>query len=131
MNSLKIEATKYIPGVSFDSGSDVFDIKGDSYPENSAELYAPAFSWLKEYLKDLKDSQQVTVNIALGYFNSSSSQILIDFFDILEEAAKSGKHITVNWIYDEENEISLEHGQEFQDDLEAVRFNLIPKKESE
>ncbi|OQX12297.1 MAG: hypothetical protein BWK80_43875 [Desulfobacteraceae bacterium IS3] len=131
MNGLKIEATKYIPGVSFDRETNVFDIKGDSYPENTAELYSPVFSWVKKYLDNLTDNQKVTINIELGYFNSSSSQILMDFFDMLEKAARSGRNITVNWIYDEENEISLEHGEEFHDDLKAVTFNLMPKKEAE
>ncbi len=131
MNGFKIEASKYIPGVSFDNETNAFNIKGDSYPENTAELYSPVFSWLKKYLDRLTENHEVAINIELGYFNSSSSQILMDFFDILENAARSGRNITVNWIYDEENESSLEYGEEFQEDVEAVTFNLVTKKETE
>jgi hypothetical protein len=63
----------------------------------------------------------------LIYFNSSSSKVLMDFCDVLEEAANSGKNVTVNWIYEEDDEDALEFGEEFQEELESVKFNLVEK----
>ncbi len=128
MNDLKIEATKYIPGVSFDSKKNVFDVRGDSYPENTAELYSPVVSWLEKYVEKLENGKDITINMELEYFNSSSSQVLMDIFDILEDEARNGTIVVINWIYDEENEIALEHGECFQEDVEAMTFNLVPKQ---
>jgi len=39
MESLKIEATKCTPEVTFNAENNILDIKGDSYPENIAEFF--------------------------------------------------------------------------------------------
>lgn len=127
MDNLKIEPGKYIPGVCFDSETNIFDIKGDSYPENTLEFYAPVFSWIENYLSQLND-EEVTINLEPGYFNSSSSQILMDMFDILEKESSSGRNVIVNWICDPENEIIMEFGEDFKEDLKALQFNLVQKK---
>ena len=53
----------------------------------------------------------------------------MDFFDILDEAAGAGKNITVNWIYNKEDEDTLEYGEEFQEDMQNLMFNLLEKAE--
>jgi hypothetical protein len=80
MENLEITATKYTPEITFDAGSNVLEIKGETYPENTAEFYAPVFTWLDEYIAQLQD-QQVTLNLEITYFNSSSSKVLMDLFD--------------------------------------------------
>jgi hypothetical protein len=126
MDNLYIPATKYTPEVSFNATTHILAIKGETYPENTAEFYSPVFDWLEEFLKQL-DDQAVTVNVEIIYFNSSSSKVLMDLFDRLEDAVKEGKPITLNWIYDKEDESALEYGEEFQEDLEVLKLNLIEK----
>lgn len=53
----------------------------------------------------------------------------MNFFDRLEEAAKKGMQIEVNWLYHEDNETALECGEEFQEDLKNVSFNLLQIQE--
>jgi hypothetical protein len=84
--------------------------------------------WLDVYLSNLQ-AQKVQVDIELIYFNSSSSKVFMNFFDRLEEAAQDGAQIQISWMYDEDNETALECGEEFQEDLEHVKFNLLPIKE--
>ena len=67
------------------------------------------------------------VNIELYYFNSSSSKVLMNFFEVLDKAAEQGCNITVNWIYEEEDEDSLEFGEEFAEDVDHLTFNLQVK----
>ncbi|MDM8525188.1 DUF1987 domain-containing protein [Desulfococcaceae bacterium HSG8] len=127
MENLNIETTKYTPGISFDCKKNILEIIGESYPENIAEFYAPVFDWLEEYLGQLKDKQDVIINMELVYFNSSSSKVLLDFFDLMEDAVGNGKNIKVNWIYEEEDEDTLEFGKEFQEDFEELNINLVKK----
>ncbi len=124
MDNLFIKATKHTPRIHFDSKKNLLEITGESYPENVTGFYSPVFAWIEQYLA-LPEDRNVTVNIELVYFNSSSSKLLLDFLDMLEESATSGKRITINWIYDEED--SLEFGEELMEDFESIQFNLIQK----
>jgi len=126
MENINIEATRFTPRISFDSKCNVFEIRGESYPENAADFYSPVFFWIENYIGQLED-HPFTIDIELFYFNSSSSKILLDLFDLLEEAAKNGRQIIINWFYEDNDEESLEFGEEFQEDCNAVQFNLIRK----
>jgi len=124
MNNLEISKTKTTPEINFKNSTNELTIKGESYPENTSEFYAPVFEWLENYLDEITN-QPVIVNIELVYFNSSSSKVLMDLFDMLEENVEEGKNITVNWLYDEENEMAVEYGEDFMEDLESLPFNLV------
>ncbi len=126
MDNLIIESTKYTPEIRFDTEKHLLEISGETYPENTAEFYAPVFKWLETYLAQLGD-ETVTVNLEINYFNSSSSKVLMDMFDKFEAATRDGKKINLNWIYDQENESALEYGEEFQEDLEVLELNLVEK----
>ncbi|MFT5662392.1 MAG: hypothetical protein ACI9TV_003043 [Sulfurimonas sp.] len=126
MENLNIPATKSSPEINFDASTNILSIIGESYPENTTQFYETVFVWLEEFIDKLQ-SQEATVNIELIYFNSSSSKVLMDLFDILEEASEDDKNIVVNWIYDEDNEASLEYGEEFAEDIESLTFNLVEK----
>ncbi len=125
MDNWKIEATKHTPEIYFDATNNVLSMQGESYPENVDQISQPLFSWLANYLAQANPDQALTVNIELTYFNSSSSKMLLDLFDRLEEAATTGNHITVNWIYEADNDSAEEFGEEFKEDLEALTFNLV------
>lgn len=126
MENLKIKNTKSSPEINFNSETNILNIIGESYPENTTQFYEPVFTWLNEYMNSVKD-QEVIINIELIYFNSSSSKVLMDLFDFLEDQSDEGKNIVVNWIYDEDNEASLEYGEEFAEDIECLKFNLVEK----
>lgn len=127
MEDLHIPATKYTPFINFQQSKHTLNVRGESYPENAAEFYEPVFNWLHTYLAQSK-TEKFTVNIELVYFNSSSSKILLDIFELLEEAAKLGKPITVNWIYDIEDEDSMEFGLDFQEDFKSLDFNMVVRR---
>ncbi|MBF0236798.1 MAG: DUF1987 domain-containing protein [SAR324 cluster bacterium] len=123
MDRLFIEKTRFTPHIDFALEHPLV-MQGESYPENTAEFYAPVMAWLKQALAE---EGNLILNMEIIYFNSSSSKVFLDLFDTLEDAAKDGKNITVNWIYDAENDSALEYGEEFKEDLEHLTFNLVCK----
>jgi hypothetical protein len=125
MEAFVREQTKSTPWIRLDPQEHILEIKGESYPENSASFYSPMLEWLENYLKEL-DGGQVRVEMELIYFNSSSSKVLMNFFDMLEDAARRGVDAVVNWRYHEDNDTALECGEEFQEDMEYVKFQLVP-----
>ena len=124
MDTLNIEASKSSPLVKYEAESNTLAITGECYPENAVKFFTPIFQWLDGEVKFL-DKPLLTVNLNISYFNSSTSMALMNFFDTLEEAHDKGKEIVVNWIYMEENETAEECGEEFQEDLENLPFNLV------
>ena len=124
MEKLIIEADTSTPMINFDPVNHKFIIIGESYPENTASFYEPVFNWLKLYFGQ-SNNQKIELNIELLYFNSSSSKVLSDIFDLFLSHKDKHQSITINWRYHEENDMSLEYGEEFQEEFEDLDINLI------
>lgn len=122
MEDLLIEETKYTPEIKFLASGEL-NIVGKSYPENTFEFYKPIMKWIEDYFAAGK--KELTLNMEIIYFNSSSSKLFFDMFDLIE--ANNNEQIVVNWIYDEDNESSLEAGEDFKEDFEDLQINLITK----
>lgn len=125
MENLSIEAGRYTPEILFDSEKHHLKIVGKSFPENTAEFYNPVFQWLKEYL-ELVEDETINIDVHLSYFNSSSSKVLMELFDLCDESAAKQKNLTINWLYNAEDDIFEEYGEEFREELKSVTFNLVP-----
>jgi len=122
MENLNIEATEYTPKILLDAKQNLIDIKGDSFPENTFDFYKPVVRWLKQYFEE--GNKKTTVNIDINYFNSSSSQLFFDIFDIFEEALKNQNSLEINWIYSSKNESAQEAGEDFVDEFENLNISL-------
>jgi hypothetical protein len=124
MQALDIAKTMNSPKVFYDKGLNILSISGDSYPENSFEFYKPLFKWMNMFVDSNLDSLQI--DFTLVYFNSTTSKVLYDFFDLLEEHSGTNLRLKVNWQYDPENELALESGEEYHEDYESLSINLVP-----
>ena len=127
MENLHIETTKYTPEIKLDAQNGVIDIRGKSYPENTFEFYKPMMEWVEEYFNSCAKEETI-VNMEIIYFNSSSSKLFFDFFDLLDENQEDHK-IVINWIYDGENESAEEAGEDFVEDFEDLDIKLISTRD--
>jgi hypothetical protein len=124
MDTLILEATKSTPYILLDPQANQILMKGESYPENAAKFYAPVFSWIERYFSS-HDPKKIVVDFELLYFNSSSSKALMNLLEMLEHAVSSGHEVLVYWHYNAENDLSLECGQELQEDAPSLLFNFV------
>jgi len=122
MENLLIEATKYTPTIDFNGENNLLRIEGKSTPENTFEFFSPVTAWLNEYFSQ---SQTAVVEFNIPYFNSSSSRVMYDIFDILDKACTQGSSLNVCWKYAKENENGFETGEEFQEDFEDLNIRLM------
>lgn len=114
MNLLSIEATGTTPKILCDADQGLISMEGDSYPENSFEFFKDLLTWVEEYLETL--STPLKLELRLIYLNTSSVKILMDIFDLLEEAHIKERDVQVIWFYDIRNERVVELAEEFKED---------------
>lgn len=113
MENLIIAPGIKTPSINFLLENGLLEIRGKSIPENSIEFYRPIYEWIDAYVLQAQPKTQVT--IGLEYFNTSSSKCLLDIFRKLENLHKSGKsEVTINWLYEEEDEDMMEAGDDYQ-----------------
>ena len=113
MENLNIEGTPKTPTIILNAEQRELLIKGRSIPENSIEFYKPLVTALDECAKE--ESDGLTVNIVLEYFNTSSSKCLLDIFKKLEKInEKKEGSVSINWFYEEDDEDMLEAGEDYQ-----------------
>lgn len=122
MENLEIARTKSTPYVFFDAATGRLRIEGESYPENVVKFYAPVLEWLQAYFANGADRASLSFQIA--YFNSSTSKVFMTIFDLLEAQAVAGLQMEVVWICDQDNDVAIECGEEFQEEVEALPFKI-------
>jgi hypothetical protein len=125
MDNLFIAATSTSPEIDFRFDENALSIKGESYPENAAAFFAPIIEKTRAYLNEKTDAM-ITIDVALTYFNSSSTKMLFSLFDALDQAAQSGNRVLMNWFRDEEDETIAEFGEELKADFSAIEFTDRP-----
>lgn len=123
MDNLFIAASTSSPEVDFRFDQRRLSLKGESYPENAAQFWGEIITTLRRFLTDDQDGGPLTVNVALAYFNSSSTKMLFSLFDTLNEKAEAGTEVVLNWYHDEEDDTIFEFGQELQEDFPALVFH--------
>lgn len=125
MEKLIIEKQQVTPLIDLNSDENILKFIGKSFPENTFEFYSPVLKWLNEYFSK---TVEVSVEIELEYLNSSSLKAYFDIFDIFEDSVKNNNSkISIKWLYDEENDIALETGEDFIEDFKFLDILLVKK----
>ena len=119
---LKKENTASTPYVLIDEAENYMKLEGRSFHENAIGFYKEIADWLDGYLRG--DFGSFTFDCAMEYFNSSTAKILYNLLMKLDKCAAAEK-ITVNWITTEANEIIIECGEDFAEEVKHIAFNLV------
>lgn len=114
MSELNIASTQSTPAIHGDWVAGVLAMQGDSYPENSFELYDQVIQWVERFLG--QEPRPLALQLRLLYLNTSSIKAMMDIFDLLEEAHVQGREVSVTWLYDSRNERVAELAEEFRED---------------
>ena len=112
--NLALAATVSTPEVQADWQSGVLSMVGESYPENTYEIFDEIITWVEVFLGEC--DRPLHVELQLNYLNTSSIRAMIDIFDRLQAAHDDGRELSVSWLYDSRNPRSAEMGEEFKED---------------
>ena len=120
---MKIEMTDKTPEVELCTKSYAYSIKGESFPENVKDFYAPVLEYIE---RDLKTScgNTINLNLQLIYFNSSTARILCTLLEMFDDAA-SNNIVNINWIYRRNDDNIEEMGSDFQEIVSTAFFNMV------
>jgi len=120
---LEKEKTTSTPFVLIDEERSYMKLEGRSFNENVAEFFKEVNDWMESYLTS--GFETFTFDCAISYFNSSTTKLLLNMLLKMDSHASKEKKIVVNWITTADNEIMMECGEDFRDDLNNLQFNLI------
>jgi len=119
---LERERTRTMPYVLIDEEKGYMRFEGESYLEDIVGFFKEINEWLQEYL--LSDFTEFTFDCALEYFNSSTTKQIYNMLRLMDANAR-GKKVTVNWIIsDEDDDMLIESGEDYRDDMENLTFNI-------
>lgn len=127
MDLLRIESTKFTPGIVLDPHTHVLEFYGFSLPENAAEFYEPVIKWLSSYknkILDMNTFPEIHVIFKFSYYNSSSLRKLIEIFNLFSEMYRKGVPVTISWQYDSEDPSMAESGKEI-GDIAKIPVTLV------
>jgi hypothetical protein len=108
---IDIKKTQLSPKVLLDKENESFIISGKSGVENAEIFYGPILNWFINYFKNPNPFTEI--NLYLEYLNSASSVQIGKLLNMITDNLNKSK-ITINWIYDIDDELMKEMGKEFQ-----------------
>jgi len=120
---LEKEKTGSTPYVLIDEEKKFMRIAGESFHENIIAFFEEINEWLRKYLAS--DFDTFTFECEMKYFNSSTTKLLLNMLLNMDDSAVDGKKITVNWITTKDNDIIIECGEDFHEEMQNLEFNLV------
>lgn len=116
MDVLNIAGTSETPAVMFNGNSGTFELSGKSLPEDVKEFYNPILKWLSQYCAT--PQPKTVLKMRMDYFNTASSKMILEVFEILNDLHSKGNSVVIEWNYHEDDEDMQDAGSDYADMLE-------------
>jgi SiaC family regulatory phosphoprotein len=113
MNDINLAGTQSTPAIQTNWLEGWVDMSGDSYPENSYEVFSPVLAWIDAFLEQ---KRPLSLKLRLLYLNTSSIKIMMEIFDALQSAFDDSQNVSVEWLYENGNQRVAELAAEFKED---------------
>ena len=122
---LERRQTTSTPYILVDEEKSYMKMEGRSFHENIADFFKEINDWLDDYLAS--DFGVFTFDCEMNYFNSSTVKALLNMILRMDKRSLGGNKVIINWITISDNEIIIECGEDFKEDVSNLEFNLIVK----
>lgn len=123
MGYLKIEGTEDCPDILLDANLSIFQLIGNSTPEDVNLVYDPLFEWLENDGKELDNCQ---CKMFFRYLSSSSHHKVFNLLKLLDDKYNSGKKLSIEWAYEKIDDDMLRLGLDFASILD-IPFEFSPR----
>ncbi|MFA6400738.1 MAG: DUF1987 domain-containing protein [Salinivirgaceae bacterium] len=123
MGYLKFDATEDSPEVLMDADLSIFQISGNSTPEDVNQVYKPILDWLETDGAHLDNCQ---CKLFFRYLSSSSHNMAFNVLRKLNSMHNRGRKLTIEWAYENIDDDMLRLGLDFASILE-IPFEFSPR----
>lgn len=120
---LEREKTTSTPYVLVNEERKYMKLAGRSFNENIMEFFTPIIGWLDTYLAG--EFGELVFECNMDYFNSSTVKILSTMIKKMDKYSVGENKVIINWVTTEDNDIIIECGEDFEEDIEHLEFNLV------
>jgi len=120
---IKLESTEDCPEVLLDADLSIFQIVGNSTPEDVNSVYQPIENWLDNDGVDLDNCQ---CKLFFRYLSTSSHHKVFNVLRKLNSMFIEGKKLSVEWAYESIDDDMLRLGLDFASILE-IPFEFSPR----
>jgi len=120
---LERERTTSTPYVLVDEEKGYMKLEGRCFHENVGAFFNEINDWLTQYLAT--DFGTFTFDNAISYFNSSTTKLMLTMLLKMDRYASAENKIIVNWITTGDNDIMVECGEDFEEEMENLEFNIV------
>jgi hypothetical protein len=128
MKKLNIAATDKSPKITFDPEAGLYEMEGNSRPENVRDFYYPVIDTLRDYFEEYVKEGQLDktfkFNFKLDYFNSSSAKFISDIMVVVKTYSEPGAKIKIYWYFEDGDDDMKEVGEDFSEMI-SFPFNFI------
>lgn len=124
MDNIILKETENSPAVDFNFSQNQFKLSGESFMEDVNDFYGEIFGSLKNHLSEMS-GKDVLFIFDLSYFNSSSTRVIFNLLEALDQAAKNGNKVVIEWHFDDED--IGEEGEVLAEDLKHAEFKILEK----
>ena len=121
MSSILEKYSHNLPVIDIQTENGIFDFSGISNIEN-AEAFEPTFDLIKRYVQN--PAPKTVINCRFEYFNTATSRLLMEMFDLFEKAHNQGNNVIVNWHYNSKDIDMKDSGVLYQE-LSDLPFQQI------
>ncbi|MBI9065885.1 MAG: DUF1987 domain-containing protein [Salinivirgaceae bacterium] len=123
MGYLKFDATEDRPEVLMDADLSIFQIQGNSTPEDVNMVYKPITDWLDSDGLHLDHCQ---CKLFFRYLSTSSHHMVYNVLKKLDGLYNQGRQISIEWAYENIDDDMLRLGLDFASILE-IPFEFSPR----
>lgn len=123
MGYLKIEGSEDCPDILMDADLSIFQIIGNSTPEDVNSVYDPLFDWFDADGKELDNCQ---CKMFFRYLSSASHHKVFNLLKILDDQYSDGKKLSIEWAYEKIDDDMLRLGLDFASILN-IPFEFSPR----
>lgn len=123
MGYLRKEGTEDCPDILLDAELSIFQIVGNSTPEDVNTVYEPISEWLNVDGKELDNCQ---CKLFFRYLSSSSHHKVFNVLRTLDQMFNKGRKLSVEWAYEKIDDDMLRLGLDFASILD-IPFEFSPR----
>jgi hypothetical protein len=112
MQALRISKTFQTPSVVFDPAESIFELSGNSLPNNPHWFYMPILEWLDGYAEN--PNPETIFVFRLSHQNSSTKKMFYEILKVINRIHVSGYRVRLDWYFPADDEDLLQTGVEFE-----------------